>query len=70
MALLSVKEYAARHGQDGGRVRLLIAQGRIPAKKIGSQWAIDEDTPWPADQRVKSGAYRNWRKKRENHSET
>ena len=56
MALLSVKEYAAKHGQDGGRVRLLIAQGRIPAEKIGSQWAIDEDTPWPADQRVKSGA--------------
>lgn len=69
MALLSVKEYAAKHGQDGGRVRLLIAQSRIPAEKIGAQWAIDEDTPWPADQRVKSGAYRNWRKKRENHSE-
>ena len=34
MALLSVKEYAAKHGQDGGRVRLLIAQGRIPAEKM------------------------------------
>lgn len=63
MALISVKEYAAKHGQDGSRVRLLIGQGRIPAIKVGNQWCIEEETPWPADMRVKSGAYRNWRKK-------
>ncbi len=63
MALLSVKEYAAKHGKDGGRVRLLISQGRIPAQKVGNQWCIPEDTPWPADLRVTSGNYRDWRKK-------
>ncbi len=66
MSLLSVKEYAALHNQDGGRVRRLIADGRIPAQKIGAQWVIDDATPWPEDKRVKSGEYRNWRKKPDN----
>jgi len=63
MALISVTQYAQLHGQDTGRVRRLIAQGRIPAQKIGSQWAIEECTPWPLDQRVKTGQYKDWRKK-------
>lgn len=63
MALISVTQFAKKHNQDVGRTRRLILEGRIPATKIGSQWAIEEDTPWPADQRVKSGKYVNWRKK-------
>ena len=66
---LSVTQFSALHGLDGGYVRKLIAQGRIPAIKIGSQWAIPADTPAPEDKRVKSGKYRNWRKKSEEPSE-
>ncbi|MCD7945366.1 MAG: hypothetical protein LUF81_01955 [Clostridiales bacterium] len=36
----------------------MIAQGRIPAVKVGKQWVIDADTEPPADLRVKTGKYR------------
>ena len=55
---LSVSEWCALHGKDPGNVRRLIQQGRIPA-----------DTQPPADKRVKSGNYRNWRKKKEDSKE-
>ena len=60
---LSVSEFAERTGKDVGNIRRLILAGRIPAVKIGKQWAIPAGTEYPADARVKSGAYRNWRKK-------
>ena len=60
---LSVTQYAEKHGLDVGRVRLLIRDGRIPAIKIGNQWAIKADTPKPEDNRIKSGKYIGWRKK-------
>ena len=61
--LLSVTEWAAQHGKDPGNVRRMIAQGRIPAQKVGKQWVIPADAQPPADKRVKSGKYRDWRKK-------
>lgn len=60
---LSVTQYASMHNGDVGNVRRYIKAGRIPAEKIGNQWVIDDSVPWPTDNRVKSGAYRNWRKK-------
>lgn len=60
---LSVSQFAEKTGKDPGNIRRLIATGRIPARKIGNQWVIPADTEYPADKRVKSGAYRNWRKK-------
>lgn len=60
--LLSVSEYAAIVGKDGGNIRRLISAGRIPAVKIGNQWCIKAGTPYPEDKRIKSGAYRGWRK--------
>ena len=60
---LSLSEWCALHGKDPGNTRKLIQQGRIPAKKIGAQWVIPADVAPPADKRVKSGAYKNWRKK-------
>lgn len=66
---LSVTEYGKLHGLDGGFVRKLIAQARIPAVKIGNQWAIPADTPKPEDKRVKSGEYRGWRKKNKQEQE-
>lgn len=66
MEYLSVTQFCEKFHMDGGRVRLLISQGRIPAVKIGNQWAIPADTQPPEDRRVKSGQYRDWRKKKEN----
>jgi len=60
---LSVSEFSALHGKDPGNVRRLIQQGRLPAQRIGNQWAIPADTHPPADKRVKSGQYKGWRKK-------
>lgn len=59
---LSVTEWSALHGKDPGNVRRLIQQGRLPATKIGKQWVISRDVQPPADKRVKSGKYRDWRK--------
>lgn len=55
---LSVSEWCALHGKDGGNVRRMIQQGRIPAQKVGKQWVIAADVEPPADLRVKSGKYK------------
>ena len=60
---LSVSQYAQKHGKDVGNIRRLLAAGRIPGIKIGNQWAIEADTPFPEDKRVTTGAYKNWRNK-------
>lgn len=59
---LSVSEFSEKFGKDPGNVRRLIHQGRIPAIRIGNQWAIPAATQPPADKRVKTGKYRDWRK--------
>lgn len=69
MALISAAQYAEKHGKDRGNLLRMIYAGRIPAQKIGNQWAIEEDTPWPADNRVKSGQYKNWRKPKDEGAE-
>lgn len=58
---LSVKEYARLHSKDSGNVRRLLASGRLEGQKVGKQWIIPEDTPYPNDKRIISGQYRNWR---------
>lgn len=63
---LSVSEFCEKYKKDPGNVRKLIQSGRIPAQKIGNQWAIPANAEPPADNRVKSGKYRNWRKPKEN----
>ena len=65
---ISVTQFAQKFGKDVGNVRKLIKDGRIPAIKIGNQWAIPADAE-PADKRVKSGEYRNWRKKKDSSEE-
>lgn len=61
--MLSVKQWAERYGRDGSYARRLINAGRLPAVRVGNQWAIDSDTLPPPDARVKSGKYKDWRKK-------
>jgi len=66
---VSVTEYGQLHGLTTGYIRRLISNGRIPAVKIGTQWAIPADTPRPEDMRVKSGQYKNWRKPKNEESQ-
>ena len=59
---ITVQQFCEKFRKDPGNIRRLIQQGRIPAEKLGKQWVIPADAEPPADNRVKSGKYRNWRK--------
>lgn len=61
--MLSVKQWAERYNRDSSYARRLINAGRLPAYRVGNQWVIDSDTQPPPDARVKSGKYKDWRKK-------
>lgn len=61
--LLSLPQWAERHGKDVRNARRLIAEGRLEAVRVGNRWVIDSDTLPPPDARVKSGKYKAWRKK-------
>lgn len=61
--LISLMEYAAKHGKDPDNTRKLAAAGRFTtARKIGRNWVIEEKEPWP-DRRTKTGKYVGWRNK-------
>ena len=60
--MLSVTEYAAATGKDPGNIRRMLAEGRLEGCKIGKQWVISSDSPYPADRREKTGKYKGWRK--------
>ena len=59
----TVSEYANITGKDTGNIRRKLIKGEIKGEKIGKQWLIPKDTIYPNDKRVKTGDYRNWRKK-------
>lgn len=62
--LISLTEWCENNGKQKSVALLLIKQGRLPgAKKLGAQWVVPTDTPAPPDGRVKSGKFKNWRKK-------
>ncbi len=63
MALISITEYATKYGKDPGNVRRMLLAGRLIGQKIGNQWVLEEDTPYPEDKRVKTGSYKSWRKR-------
>lgn len=61
--LISLIEYAEKHGKDPDNVRKKAAAGQFKtARKIGRNWVIDSEEPWQ-DKRVKSGKYIGWRTK-------
>ncbi|MEG1433016.1 DNA-binding protein [Eubacterium sp.] len=63
MALISIQEYAQKNGKAQTTVRQKAAAGGFEtARKIGRNWVIEEDEPY-TDNRVKSGKYRDARKK-------
>jgi hypothetical protein len=63
--LISLKEYAKKHGRELSGLRRKAAEGRFAtAVKVGRDWMIDESEPL-TDQRIKHGKYVNWRNKKQ-----
>lgn len=62
MGLISLTEYAAKHGKHRVSVQQKAQRGGFKtARKIGRNWVIEEDEPYE-DNRETSGKYKNWRK--------
>ena len=62
----TVQEMAEKWGLNERTIQTMCAAGRIEGlAKFGRSWAIPKDSEKPIDNRVKSGAYKNWRKKDE-----
>jgi len=63
MELIPLKDYADAHGLAPVTVRQKCQRGNVPgAVKLGRDWLIPADAPYD-DKRVRSGQYKNWRKK-------
>ena len=61
--LISLVEYAQAHDRDPANARQMAARGSFQtARKIGRNWVIDSEEPWP-DRRVKTGEYIGWYEK-------
>ena len=52
---LTVKEYANKHEKSEEQIKVFCRNGRIiGAKKMGRDWIIPTDAPYPRDRRIKS----------------
>lgn len=61
---MTIKEVAKKWGLTVRRIQELCSNGEIPgATKFGTVWSIPADTVKPKDKRIKSGKYKDWRKK-------
>ncbi len=61
--LITLKEYAQRHGKNPATARQRAGRGAFKtAVKIGRDWFIDDSEVWE-DNRLKSGDYVGWRDK-------
>lgn len=56
MALITLAEYARRHGRNPATLRQNVSRFKTVCK-VGNTWLIDEDEPFPADRRIKSGRF-------------
>jgi predicted nucleotidyltransferase len=61
----TVAEFSKITGKDPGNIRRMLIYGKLLGEKMGNQWVIPKDAKYPSDQRVKSGEYKNWRKKKQ-----
>lgn len=59
----TVSEYSKLTGKDPGNIRRMLINGNLTGEKLGKQWIIPKAEQYPADRRIRSGNYRNWRKK-------
>ena len=61
--LISLAEYAEKHGKCQESAQKMAQRGGFQtARKIGRNWVIDSEEPWP-DRRVKTGEYIGWYEK-------
>ena len=61
--LISLAQYAEKHGKCQESARKMAQRGGFQtAQKIGRNWIIDSEEPWP-DRRVKTGEYIGWHEK-------
>lgn len=55
--LISLAQYAEKNGKNPANARQMALRGSFySARKIGRNWVIEEDEPWP-DRRIKNGQY-------------
>jgi excisionase family DNA binding protein len=63
---MTVKETAEKWNLNVRTVQMMCADGRLEnVVRFGNSWAIPCETEPPVDKRIKSGKYKNWRKKSE-----
>ena len=56
--MIRAQEYADMYGKSVEQIKVFCRKGRISgAIKLGRDWLIPSDAPYPADNRVKSGRY-------------
>ncbi len=61
---LSIREVAEMWNLSPRRVQKMCADGQIPGvTKFGRSWVIPDGTEKPQDKRVKTGKYKDWRRK-------
>ena len=61
---MTISETAEKWNLTKRRVQKMCADGEIEGVvKFGTVWAIPREAERPKDGRVKTGLYRNWRKK-------
>ena len=64
MDILSIKEASKIWGISIRRITVLCNEGRINgAQKVAGVWLLPKDAEKPADARIKSGKYTDWRNK-------
>lgn len=51
MSYLTTKQYGEKVGKSVEWIKVLCRSGRLGAQKIGRDWVIPADAPYPADMR-------------------
>ena len=56
--VLTAAEYAKKHNKSVEQIKVFCRNGRIwGATKVGRDWVIPKDAPYPADSRMSIGKY-------------
>ena len=63
---VTINELAKRWNMAPRSIQMMCADGKISgAYKFGSVWAVPSEAEKPADGRIRTGKYRDWRKSKE-----
>ena len=64
MEILTIKDASSLWGISVRRITVLCNEGRIDgARKIAGVWLLPKGSKKPADARIRSGKYKDWRNK-------